>query len=533
MAIRSPREANERTPAVAAAPAPVPRRQPRYQDPVDPPRSEESELRLVAAQERSPVEDRQQPPEVDAALPPSPAGGESLPPGPTQPISLEQVIDAIYQAYPLLRIAFLERNVAAGANVSAQGEFDFKVKAESANTPEGYYETYRHAAGFEQPLFSGGSVFGGYRIGRGSFEPWYLERQTNEGGEFKLGLAVPLWQNRTIDERRSQFWQTAYGRSLVEPEIRAQLLIFIRDGSISYWEWVGAGRQYHYAEELLALAQNRNEQLRRQVEQGRRPEADLTDNERLIVGRQVKLLDSLRELQTAAAKLSLYLRLPDGTPFVPGPELLPETFPEPSPVNRELLAADIAFAQSRRPELASLDIMRQMLYIELCQAQNLTQPELNAIVVNSKDVGGPTSSKQDKSPYELEAGMMFSVPVQRRKARGKIAAVEAKMAQLTIKRQFTADKISVEVQAAVIALDTAYQAIGQAREAVRLNEEMERFERIRLEQGDSDFLRLNLREQATFDARVAEIEALVRYAKALSEYRAAVAADLPDNGTLP
>jgi hypothetical protein len=68
---------------------------------------------------------------------------------------------------------------------------------------------------------------------------------------------------------------------------------------------------------------------------------------------------------------------------------------------------------------------------------------------------------------------------------------------------------------------------------VRLNEEMERFERIRLEQGDSDFLRLNLCEQATFDARVAEIEALVRYAKALSEYRAAVAADLPDNGTLP
>jgi outer membrane protein TolC len=86
----------------------------------------------------------------------------------------------------------------------------------------------------------------------------------------------------------------------------------------------------------------------------------------------------------------------------------------------------------------------------------------------------------------------------------------------------------VEVQAAVIALDTAYQAIDQARQAVRLNEEMERFELIRLDKGDSDFLRLNLREQATFDARTAEIDALLRYFEALSEYRAAVAADLPE-----
>ena len=74
----------------------------------------------------------------------------------------------------------------------------------------------------------------------------------------------------------------------------------------------------------------------------------------------------------------------------------------------------------------------------------------------------------------------------------------------------------------------AYQAIKQAREAIRLNEEMQRFETIKVEQGDSDFLQLNLRETATFDARVIEVDALLRYFEAQSEYRAAVAADLPD-----
>lgn len=463
-----------------------------------------------------------------ADVPPTPTSGDAIPPGPTQPIVLDQVIDAIYQSYPLLRIALLERNIASGDNISAQGEWDAKLVADSMNTPDGFYQTYRQSIGFDQPLYSGGSFFGRYRIGRGEFEPWYLERQTNDGGEFRVGLSVPLWQNRTIDERRAQLWRTAYGRDLVEPEIRTQLLLFIRDGSIAYWEWVGAGRQLAYAEQLLKLAQDRDAQLRQQVEEGDRPEADLTDNERLIVSRRVKRLDALRKFQSNAAKLSLYLRMPNGSPFVPTPELLPSGFPEPTPVNSNQLASDIAFAQSRRPEILALDVTRQMLNIDLCQAQNLTQPELNGVIANSQDVGGPTSSKKDKSPNETEAGVYFSVPLQRRKAIGKITAVEAKLAQLNAKRQFATDKISVEIQSAVISLETAFQAIGQAREAVRLNEDMQRFELIRLEQGDSDFLRLNLREQATFDARVAEVDAFLRYFEALSEYRAAVAADLPE-----
>jgi outer membrane protein TolC len=165
--------------------------------------------------------------------------------------------------------------------------------------------------------------------------------------------------------------------------------------------------------------------------------------------------------------------------------------------------------------------------VELNQARNLTQPELDATVMNSKDVGGPTKSR-DKTPYELEAGVSFAVPLQRRKAYGKLQAAQAKLAQLVAKRQYTADKIGVEVRSAVIALDLAFQAISQAREAIRLNEEMERFELIQLEGGKSDLLRVNLRETATFDSRVTEVEALVRYYESLAEYRAAVAADLPE-----
>lgn len=450
-----------------------------------------------------------------------------IPVGPTHPIALEQVIDSIYQSYPLLRIAISSRNVAFGENVSAQGEFDLKLKADTVNQPLGYYQNFRQGVGFDQPLYGGGNVFGGYRIGQGNFEPWYGNRQTNGGGEFLVGLSVPLWQNRTIDDRRAQLWRTALGQSSIEPEIRNQLLGFLRDGSIAYWEWVAAGQNYRYAEQLLQFAQERDEQLRQQVAEGDRAEADLTDNERLIVGRRVKRLDALRKLQLTAAKLSLFLRLEDGSPFVPGPELLPKGFPEAFAVNPETLDKDVAFAQNRRPELLSLQIARQQLDVDLQQALNQLQPSLDAQLYNSKDVGFQ-EDLGEKSPYLLEAGLQFSMPLQRRKAKGKVSAVEAKISQWQAKQKFTSEKIAVEVRTAIIALDTAYQAIEQAREAIRLNEEMQKYETIRLEKGDSDLLRLNLRETATFDARVIEIDALLRYFEAQAEYRAAIAADLPE-----
>lgn len=463
--------------------------------------------------------------EPAADLPPRPtAGADSDPPV----IVLDHVIDSIYSSFPLLRVALYERNIAQGQHLTAQGEFDTKLKADSANAPLGYYQTYRQSLGVEQPLFGGGTVFGGYRIGRGYFGTWDDGARTNDAGEFKAGLAVPLLQNRTIDDRRTQLWVTAVGQSVVEPQVKTQLLSFVRDGSVAYWDWVAAGLQYRIATQLFELADDRQRKIEEQVKAGKEPESDLTDNGRLIVARRVKLLDAERKLHVSAAKLSLYFRAPDGTPLVPPDDMLPPDFPRPLPIEPGLIEQDIAYAVGRRPEFGDLDLQRRQLEIELSQAQNLMLPQLDAQFVSAKDVGAWSSPKGDKTPYQLEGGVNFTMPAQFRKARGKLQSLEGKLAQNTAKRRYTQDKIGVEVRSAIVAIDTAYRAIDQAREAVNLNQQMQEFEAIRFEQGASDLLRINLREQATFDARVVEVEAVQRYFISQAEYRAAVAADLPD-----
>ena len=118
-------------------------------------------------------------------------------------IQLRDVISSVLNTFPLVQAAALQFDVAQGQVLSAEGAFDTKLKSSSENGPLGFYETYRHSAGAVQPLAFGGEVFGGYRVGRGVFQPWYQERQTNEGGEFKAGISVPLSRNVDIDSRRA------------------------------------------------------------------------------------------------------------------------------------------------------------------------------------------------------------------------------------------------------------------------------------------------------------------------------------------
>lgn len=443
------------------------------------------------------------------------------------PLMLDDVIGSVIASYPLLRSAMFGRNIAQGELLQANGEFDLKLKADTLNMPLGFYENYRHAIGAEQPLFGGGSVFGGYRIGRGNFPEWYGERETKQGGEFKAGATIPLAQGRDIDDRRAGLYRSSWEVQSVEPEIQAQLIGFIQAAAISYWNWVAAGQNVRVNEDLLKIATDRTDGLRKRVDQGDAPAIELTDNERLIVSRRTKLIDAQRKFQQAAYKLSLFLRDETGNPRVIDAARLPPRFPDEDDPSLRNLDVDIQAAVANRPELRALAILREQLHIDLANAQNQILPQVDAVLVGSQDVGAPAKKKlDDKGPFELEGGFVASVPLQRRKAQGKSQAIEGKLAQLQAKSQFTQEKIIAEVQSASVALAAAYQQLTQARQALDLARQMEAAERRKFDLGDSNLLLVNLREQATADAALTEVEAQFNYFAAQADYRAALGSDV-------
>lgn len=482
----------------------------RYDEPAPADVTRAQTVKPPAAPETQPAELPAIP--VEEIPSPSPAAAD---------ITLLDVVNSVRLHFPLVQAAAAQRTIASGEVLAAAGAFDHKLKAESYNTPLGFYETHRHAAGLERTTYYGSQVFAGYRIGRGSFEPWYKERETNEGGEFKAGFMTPLLQNRWTDPNRAELWRAQLETQRVEPEIAAQIIMFVRDGSATYWEWVAAGENFRITDGLLELANKRTKFLESQVKEGEKPKIDLVDNRRLIVSREAKQIDARRKLDQTAVKLSLFLRDAIGVPVVPNIGAPPE-FPAVDELAADAAERDILAAQVNRPELSELRLVRRQLDVALNQARNETWPELNAGLTGAQDVGEPASSLRDKSPFELETGLQFSVPLERRKAWGKIRQLQGKLAQLQAKTQFTSEKIGVEVAIARTALIAAAQRVKRTTESLELARRMQTAEGTVFEEGQSTLLNLNIREVQAADAATERIAAQFEYFLARADYLAAL-----------
>ncbi len=425
-------------------------------------------------------------------------------------ISLEDVVTSVRVAFPSILEAIARQEEAGGAIVSAWGAFDNVLDGHTINQPLGFYENYRHGVGLKKPLWNGGYLATGYRIGDGEFEPWYGERETDEGGEFKLGMDVPLLQGRAIDKRRTELRNASLRRGQTDPELYLEILNAQAAAAISYWGWVAAGQGVDVQQRLIQLARIRAEQLDSRIKAGDAAEFTRIDNDRLIAGREIKLIDAQRKLGESAVKLSLYYRNGLAQPIVLPPSMVPTEFPaiEPVAVNEE---QQIANALGARPELQVLQFDAARIRVELELAINQLLPTLNLAVETSQDVGAKASSKGDKQPAKIEAGVYGEVPLQRRFARGKIDALRAKLRQIDAKTQLTGDKIATEVQQILVARAAALSQIEQAEINVELAKKTLAAGTIGLREGEFTLPVLNIYEQALADAEGALILAKAEF----------------------
>jgi outer membrane protein TolC len=444
----------------------------------------------------------------------------------TNALTLAEVLAGVTNQYPPLLAALVERDIAAGRLKSAQGTFDFNAFARVFGTPAGYYESGTLDTGFEQFTgLWGSTVFGGYRLTRGDTLPDYDPNRTQGGGEARLGLRVPLLRDGAIDRRRAALYQARLDQELADPLIARQQLDFLRAATVAYYNWQAAGERLRVAESILRVADDRAAALTNQVNSGLVPKIVLADNQRLVVAREIGVTQARRRFEAAGLALSLFLRDAAEEPVVAGRDRLPAALPAPAAPAAQQLAADIDRALDRRPEIARLAIAMQKLEVDRRLARNQLLPNLDAGVSAAQDFGRDIYF--DKSEFELQAGVELRVPLQRREAKGRLAEVEGRLAQLENERRFAGDRVRNEVRDAFSALVAAHEQTQQAGLNVRLARELQEAEEERFRRGATDLLALQLREQAAFDAEVLAVDALAEYFRAQADYRAAVAADLP------
>jgi outer membrane protein TolC len=441
------------------------------------------------------------------------AGGAAGP----EEVDLAEVIRSAVQFYPAIQETIALRQVATGEQLAALGQFDYKLGGSFRSMPVGFYQNHRGGMSAEQPLWGGGSLYAGYRIGRGDTQPWYQERVTNEGGEFAVGFGMPFIKNRTIDDRRAELLKAQQDTLAVEPLIRQQSLEVSLMAADAYWTWLANNAKLTVQRELLQIALNRKSQIERSIALGDRAPADNVDNLRLIATRQTALIIAQRRVESAAIKLSLFLRDPTGNPILLGQSLSLEEFPPIDIGELDSFAADQNFALQNRPELQFLNNQAERLRIELQQAGNIGLPELNWMVDASQDSGAPSSDKRDKSQFELESGLLGYWEPQQRKMLGKQQAVRGKLTQLQFKRQMVSDKVTAELRDARSALNAAARKYEQTKANAELARQTADLFRRSFQAGDVDLIILNIYEEAEASAKsdVIDARADYRFAQAL------------------
>jgi len=434
---------------------------------------------------------------------------------------LPDILRSVTNQYPPLLAARIERDIANGRLRSAQGAFDFNVFAKSFGNPTGYYDYGTFDAGFEQFLgIWGSTLFGGYRITRGTL-PDYDKNRTQEGGEPRLGVRIPLLRDGSIDRRRAAVLQARLDQKLADPFILRQQLDFVRASSVAYWSWLGAGRRLQVAEELLRVASDRGQALTNQVRSGLIRPIVLTDNQRLIVSRRLSVVQTRRRFEASAIALSLFFRDALGNPVVADRQRLPKDFPEANPPNPTVVPGDIELAYAARPEVRRIQLQRERTAVDLRLAKNNLLPNLDLGASVSQDLGN--DRYKDKSRFEVEAGVELKIPLQRREAQGRVIAAEAQIDRLETEEAFARDRIAAEIRDAFSAWLAAFDQIIQARTNVELAGTLEEAEQVMFERGASDLLAVQIRELASFEARVLEADALTDFFRAQADYQAATA----------
>lgn len=432
------------------------------------------------------------------------------------PLRLSDVLGSVGRTHPQMEQAQLGIDKAEGKALAARGGFDPTLAIKSKWSPVGYYNSGQVDTLVRQATPAWGlGVFAGYRVGWGSYPSYKGDLETLSGGELRAGVDVPLVRNGPIDSRRAKIKKTKIGQIAAKRGRDSANLELQRDAARAYWTWVAAGLRLGVARDLLSIAERRDTGLKVQADAGAIERIKVVDNRRLVLDRQAKVVAAQQKFETAALKLSLFLRNDDREPVAPGEDRLPTALPTPVGLDVSALDDEVARALARRPELAEAQASRRAAAVDVRLARNQMAPEINVQSFVAKDLGrGP----EELAPTEWGIGVVVAIPLPLRAARGEFRVAKAGLSAADAKLRGLRDKIGVEVRAAHVALTAAQRTVGLAREQVQTTETLAKAERTRFREGATDLLIVDLREIAAADAATKEIDALAQFQRARGDF---------------
>jgi outer membrane protein, heavy metal efflux system len=403
----------------------------------------------------------------------------------------EELVHSIVNHFPLIEEASLKLESSRNEVIAARGAFDHKLKIKSRNAIEEKYDnSYIESTIEKQTTLGGLSLMAGHRQGRGLFPAYDGKYETSGAGEIFAGFTLPLLRNLQTDEMRTDLLIAKLDKNIAKAELELKKNIYIHKGLSLYYKWLFSNQKVKIREDVLSIAESRQEMLEKKFSAGDIDRLKLTDNKRSIDKRKDELAKARLEQRDARTELALYYRDQTGLQKDLGIEKLPVDDIKP--------LSDQSFEQKLLPQLQIIENELKILDSRKNFYSQSKLPGLGIEVLGARELSPNDPYDQDR----LVIGVRFDYPLENRKAEGKTVSSEYKYLALKKQRDFLHDRLKREYEFSVEVVNTSKQRWSFTSEEFKKTLVIAQAERTRWNQGASDLYIVNLREQDAAEADI-------------------------------
>jgi outer membrane protein TolC len=341
-------------------------------------------------------------------------------------------------------------------------------------------------------------------------DPFYASR---------LGMTATqaLLRGLGTDANLVRLRQARLDTRMSEFELRGFTEALVADVERTCWDYALARRQIEIVEESLKVARQQRDETRELIEVGRLAEAELPAVQAEVAAQEQALIEARANKETIRLQL---LRLLN--PSVPDiwereVELIHQsTLPD---IQLEDVAQYVAVSRRMRPVLNQARLELQRGDLELVKTRNGLLPLMDLFITLGKsgyaDAFGDSIDRIDGDSYDIMGGVRFQYPFFNRDAEAAHRRAQLSRTQAQGALDNLDQLVEVDVRIAYIEVNRTKQQITATSVTRRFNEEKWRTETEKLRVGKSTSFLVAQAQRDLLVSRIAEVQALANYLKAL------------------
>jgi outer membrane protein TolC len=327
----------------------------------------------------------------------------------------------------------------------------------------------------------------------------------------RISVTQALLQGASVAANLARIRQARINTAASEFEVRGAVEAVAANVEEVYWDFALAERRIEIFTESLKVAEQYLRETRDRIAAGAVAEIEVAAAEAEIPLRRQGLITATGVLEMNRLRL-LNLLNPRGEGFWDLPVTLSDR-PAAPQLQLEPVAAHVAVALKRRPELGQARLQVDFQELELVQTRNGLLPRLDAFITLGK-TGYARSFPQsltnlDRHSYDVSTGLSFEYPIGNRAAtaRQRQAVLSREQAEAALAN--LAQLIELEVRIAYVEVKSASEQVVASAATRRLRGETLRAESEKSRVGKSTSFLVAQAQRDLLASQIAEVEAVV------------------------